>query len=173
MDIVKEILLISIPAILVLITAYLILKKSIDNDRERRRHEYMLQISRTITPIKLQAYERLTLLLERITIESLVMRILKQGMTSRELHSSLLETVRTEFDHNLSQQIYVSPQAWEVIKTAKTNTVKLINSSVGVISPKASGADLSKHLLESVMELDREPARVALDFLKNEAGRMM
>lgn len=173
MEIVKELLLVTIPAVLVLITAYLVLKKSIENDREKRRQEIILLNARTITPIRLQAYERLTLFLERITIESLVMRIYKQGMDSRQLHKELLNTIRAEYDHNLSQQVYVTPQAWEVLNTAKANTIKLLNTSIERIPPTASGADLSKYLLESVMELDREPARVAIDFLKKEVGSMM
>lgn len=173
METAKELLLVTIPALMVLITAWLVLKKSIENDRDRRRQEIILQNARTITPIRLQAYERLTLLLERITIESLIMRIYKQGMDSRQLHTSLLNTIRSEYDHNLSQQVYITPQAWEVIKTAKTNTIKFLNTSIEKIPPTASGADLSKYLLESVMELEKEPAQVAIEFLKKEAGSMM
>jgi len=173
MEIVKEILLVTLPALLVLITAWLILKKSIDNDRDRRRQEIVLQNTRTITPIRLQAYERLTLFLERISIESLVMRIYKQGMDSRQLHTELLSTIRSEYDHNLSQQIYVSPQVWEVLKTAKSNTIKLINTGVEKIPPTASGSDLSRFLLESVMELDREPTQVAIEMIKKEVAGIM
>ena len=173
MELLKEILLISIPSLIVFLTAYLLIKKSIENDRERRRQEIILQNSRTITPVRLQAYERLTLFLERMSVESLIMRTNKQGMDAKTLHSTLLSTIRSEYDHNLAQQIYVSPQAWEVIKSARSNTIKIINTVAEKIPPTATGSELSKNLLEAVMEMDQEPAKVALVFLKKEISTML
>lgn len=173
MEIVKDILLVTIPALLVLLTAYFLIRKTVENDREKRRHEIILQNSRTITPVRLQAYERLTLFLERISMESLIMRTHKQEMNAKKLQSALLSTIRSEYDHNLAQQIYVSPQAWEVIKSARSNTIKLINTVTEKIPPTASSSDLSRNLLETVMEMDQEPARVALDFLKKEISSML
>jgi hypothetical protein len=173
MEILKEVLFVTIPALLVLLTAYLLIRKTIENDREKRRHEIILQNSSTITPVRLQAYERLTLFLERISIESLIMRTHKHGMDAKKLQSAMLGTIRSEYDHNLAQQIYVTPQAWEVIKSARSNTIKLINTIAEMIPPTSSGSDLSKNLLEAVMEMDQEPARVALDFLKAEISRML
>ncbi|MEE4214606.1 MAG: hypothetical protein V2I34_06035 [Bacteroidales bacterium] len=173
MEIVKDILLVTIPALLVLLTAYFLIRKTVENDREKRRHEIILQNSRTITPVRLQAYERLTLFLERISMESLIMRTHKQEMNAKKLQSALLATIRSEYDHNLAQQIYVSPQAWEVIKSARSNTIKIINTVTEKIPPTASSSDLSRNLLETVMEMDQEPARVALDFLKKEISSML
>jgi hypothetical protein len=173
MELLKEILLVTIPALLVLLTAYLLIRKSIEEDRKKRRHEIILQNSRTITPVRLQAYERLTLFLERISMESLIMRTNKPGMDAKQLHSTLLSTIRSEYDHNLAQQIYVSPQAWEVIKSARSNTIKLINTISEQVPKTATGSDLSKNLLEAVMEMDQEPAKVALDFLKKEISTML
>ena len=173
MDIAKEIILVTVPALLVLIAAYFSIKQAFKNEQDKRRNELALANSKTITPIRLQAYERLTLFLERISIESLIMRTNKVKITSKELQSAMLATIRAEFDHNLSQQIYLSPQAWEVIKNARMNTIKLINTSAEKLPPKAGGTDLSKYLLEAVMEMDKEPTRVALDYLKSEVSRMM
>lgn len=173
MEIVKEILLVTLPALFVLLTAWIILRKTVESDRDKRRQEIILQNARTITPVRLQAYERLTLLLERISMESLVMRTYKPGMDSKQLHAELLNSIRSEYDHNLSQQIYITPAAWEVIKTAKTNTIRFINTSTEKIPPNASGADLSRFLLESVSELEKEPAQVAVDYLKKEVSSVM
>ena len=173
MEIAKDLLLVTIPALLVLLTAYLLIRKTIEDDREKRRHEIILQNSRTITPIRLQAYERLTLFLERISVESLIMRTHKKEMDAKSLQSALLSNIRAEFDHNLAQQIYLSPQAWEVIKSARTNTIKLINTVAEQLPPTAGSTDFSRNLLEAVMEIDQEPARVALDFLKKEISTMI
>jgi hypothetical protein len=173
METIKEILLVTIPALLVLITAWLLLSNMIRNDQDKRKQELILQNSRTVVPIKLQAYERIVLFLERISLESMLVRISSPGMTAGQLHSALLTTIRSEFEHNLSQQIYMSPQAWEVVRNARSNMIKIINSSFEKIPENASGMDMSKNLLESVMEMDKEPTRAAIDYIKGEIGRMI
>lgn len=173
METAKDIILVIVPALLVLIASYYAVRMGFKNEQDKRRNELALANSKTITPVRLQAYERLTLFLERISVESLIMRTNKPGMDTKALQSAMLATIRAEFDHNLSQQIYVSPQAWEVLKNAKTNTTKLINTSAEKLPPKASGSDFSKFLLESVMELDKEPTTIAIEFLKAEVSRMM
>jgi len=173
MENLADILKITIPALLVLLTAWLSLRYLLKNDQDRRRQELVLQGSRTVTPIKLQAYERIVLFLERISLESMLVRISSPGMSASQLHSALLTTIRSEFEHNLSQQIYMSPQAWEVVRNARSNMIKIINSESEKMPENASGMDLGKRLLESVMELDKEPTRVAIDYIKGEVGRMI
>ena len=173
METLSEILMITLPALLVLITALVLLRNLMKNDQDKRRQELILQNSRTVVPIKLQAYERIVLFLERISLESMLVRISTPGISASQLHSGLLSNVRSEFEHNLSQQIYMSPQAWEVVRNARSNTIKLINSEFEKIPENSSGMDFSKQLLSAVMELDREPTRVAIDFVKAEVARML
>jgi len=173
METVSEILKITLPALLVLITAWVLLRGLMKNDQDKRRQELILQNSRTVVPIKLQAYERIILFLERISLESMLVRISTPGITASQLHSGLLSGVRSEFEHNLSQQIYMSPQAWEVVRNARSNTIKLINSEYEKMPENASGMDFSKQLLSAIMELDKEPTRVAIDFVKTEVARMI
>jgi hypothetical protein len=173
METLADILKITIPALLVLITAWISLRYLIKNDEDKRRQELVLQGSRTVTPIKLQAYERIVLFLERISLESMLVRTISPGMSASQLHSVLLTTIRSEFEHNLSQQIYMSPQAWEVVRNARSNMIRIINSEFEKMPENASGMDLSKRLLESIMELDKEPTRAAIDYIKGEVGRMI
>ncbi len=173
MEAVTEILKITLPALLVTIMAWLVLKSMIKNERDRRRQELILQNSRSVVPIKLQAYERIILFLERISLESLLVRVSTPNMNAAQLHSGLLTSVRSEFEHNLSQQIYMSPQAWEVVRNARSGTIKLINSEYDKLPENATGMIFSKQLLTAVMDMDKEPTRVAIDFIKAEAGRML
>jgi hypothetical protein len=173
MDAVIEILKITIPALIVFFTAWILLKNMIRNDQERRRQEVILQNTRTVTPIKLQAYERIILFLERISLESLLMRVSSPDMTASQIQSALLTTIRSEFEHNLSQQIYMSPQAWEVVKNARSNTIKIINSEAEKIKGSAPGIEFSKQLLGTVMEMEKEPTRVAIDYIKNELALIL
>ncbi len=173
MEIVTDILKITIPALLVMLTAWIVMRNMIKNDQEKRRQESILQNSRTVTPIRLQAYERIVLFLERISLESLIVRVSSADMSAGQLHSAMLSAIRSEFEHNLSQQIYMSPQAWEVIRNARSNMIKIINSEVEKMPPNSSGMALSKQLLERIMELEKEPTRAAIDYLKGEIGRMI
>jgi len=173
MDILLDILLVTIPSLLVFLTAWLLLRNMIRNDQDKRRQELILQNSRTITPIRLQAYERVVLFLERISLESLLVRTNSPGMSAAQLHSALLNTIRSEFEHNLSQQIYMTQQAWEVVRNARSNTIKLINTEFEKAPETATGIEYSRQLLEKVMEMEKEPTRTAVEYIKNEVARMM
>jgi len=168
-----EIIKITIPPLIVFFTAYFLLRGLIRNDQDKRRQELILQNSRTIMPIKLQAYERIVLFLERISLESLLVRVSSPSMSASELHTTILSTIRNEFEHNLSQQIYISQQAWEVVKNARSNLIKIINTEAETLPPNAGSMVFSKRLLEKVMELDKEPTRVAIEFIKSEVSRMI
>ena len=154
-------------------TAWVLLRNMIQNDQDKRRQELILQNSRTVTPIKLQAFERIVLFLERISLESLLVRVSTPDMTATQLHTAMLNSIRSEFEHNLSQQIYMSQQAWEVVKNARSNMIKIINSEVEKLPSDSSGMVLSKKLLEKIMELEKEPTRVAIEYVKNEIARMI
>jgi hypothetical protein len=94
-------------------------------------------------------------------------------MSATQLQSALTATIRSEFEHNLSQQIYMSPQAWEIVRNARSNTIKIINSEAEKIKEDAPGIELSRQILSRVMELDQEPTRAAIDYIKGEVGRMI
>lgn len=173
MEAVAELVKITIPSLIVFFTAFFILKNMIRNDQEKRRQEIMLQNARIVTPIKLQAYERIVLYLERISMESLLVRVSTPEMSASQLQSSLLTAIRSEFEHNLSQQIYVSPQAWEVVKNARSNTIKIINSEAEKVKDNAPSIEFSMLLLNRVMEIEKEPTQVAIEFIKEEIGRMI
>ncbi len=139
MELFGDILKITIPALIVFFTAWVLLRNMIRNDQDKRRQELILQNSRTVTPIKLQAYERIVLFLERISLESLIVRVSSPDMSALQLHSALLNTIRSEFEHNLSQQIYMSQQAWEVVRNARSNMIKIINSEAEKMPADSSG----------------------------------
>ena len=168
-----EILKILLPALLVMITAWLVIRNMLRDDQDRRRQDLLLQTVKTITPVKLQAYERIVLFLERITPESLIMRTAKPEMTAQQLQSVLVSNIRSEYEHNLSQQIYMSHEAWEMVKNARGTVVRLVNSVASQLPPAATGEELSRMLLEEVMEMDAEPTKTAISYIKSELARIM
>jgi hypothetical protein len=173
MEMLFDILKITIPSVIVFLTAWVLLRNMIRNDQDKRRQELIMQNSRTVVPIRLQAYERIVLFLERTSLESLLVRTNTPGMSAAQLHAALLNAIRSEFEHNLSQQIYMSQQAWEVVKNARSNTIKIINTEFEKITNTPTALEFSKQLLERVMELEKEPTRTAIEYLKNEIARML
>ena len=94
-------------------------------------------------------------------------------MTAAQLNSAMLTNIWSEFEHNLSQQIYMSPKAWEVVRNARSNMIKIINTEFEKMPKEATGFDLSKKLLETIIELEKEPTRAAIDYVKDEVRRLI
>jgi hypothetical protein len=163
-----EILKYTLPALIVFLTAWFLIRKFLENDLKMKRADLMLKNEQYIIPIRLQAYERLVLFMERISPESILMRLNRQGMTSQELHSELLAAIRSEFEHNLSQQIYVSRESWEVIKNARSNLLNIINNAAKSIEPGSPSIKLSQTILETIIENENSPTDIAIDYIKKE-----
>ncbi len=163
-----EILKYTLPSLIVFLSAYFVLKTFLRNEKEKRLSQIKSESQKLITPIRLQAYERIVLFLERITAESLALRTQRQGMTVQQLRGQMIATIRAEFEHNLSQQLYVSPQAWKVVKTARESMTRLINTAADGIDPKAKAFELSKNLLELQVSITDPPIETAIAFLKTE-----
>ncbi|HSH53378.1 MAG TPA: hypothetical protein VK982_16745 [Bacteroidales bacterium] len=172
MTIIFEILKYILPAIIVLLASWLVLKQMIKNDQGRRNYEMISKNKQIVMPVRLQAYERLTLLLERISPESLLMRLNKPDMGAKQLQTEILNAIRSEFDHNVSQQIYISSQAWGLIKNAKSTIVQIVNSCYAKVKPNSSAFELSKMILEELMKQEKSPVSLALEYLKTEARKL-
>lgn len=168
MEIFLEILKISLPAVIVLITAVLVLKSVLKKDMEIRKTEIVLQNQKIITPIRLQAYERMLLFLERISPNNVIMRLQTPNMTIGELHREMVIIIRSEFEHNLSQQLYVSVEAWEKIKIAKEKTIQLLNLSLNELDPNDDAMIYSKLVFEKLIENPKSDLQDAIEFLKEE-----
>ena len=169
MNAIAEILKILIPAGAVFAAAYFLVKRFLDNDQKRREHELKRTAQATITPLKIQAYERIVIFLERINPHSLVIRVNKNGMTSRQLHQELISAVKSEYEHNLSQQIYISATSWELVKTAKEEVVKLVNISSSKVLPDSNSSELAMMILNIAAGVEKKlPSEIAIDYIKKE-----
>ncbi len=172
MELVLEILKYTLPALIVFLTAFLIIRAMIKNEEQKRNLEINLASQKTILPLRLQAYERITMFLERISPESLIIRANQPNMTAQQLQNELVNTIRAEFDHNLSQQVYISHEAWEMVKKARGSIIQLINAASEQIKPDASSITLSKKILEMIMEHKVTPIGTALGFIKKEVQQL-
>jgi Na+/H+ antiporter NhaC len=157
-----------IPLLVVFVFIYFILNNFLEENFKLRSLDLKLTNQQSITPIRLQAYERMIVFLERITPSNMVMRVHKSGMSSRLLHTELVKTIRSEFEHNIAQQIYMSNASWELVKSAKEEIIKVINASAHKVGDNSDGLELCKVLLEVTMNVEKLPTQIALDFLKKE-----
>ncbi len=163
-----ELLKYTLPALVVFATAYFLIRMMLNKEEKKMKLNVFLNNQKTITPIRLQAYERIVILMERIHPESLVMRENKADMTNQQLHQILLGMIRGEFEHNLSQQLYITPQAWMLIKAAKESLVQLVNAEALQLVPTDSSINLSKAIIESHMQDKNSAHAEAIAFLKAE-----
>lgn len=168
MDLALEIVKYTLPALIVFITAYVLIRAFIQGAEQRNMRDITESTQKTVLPIRLQAYERLALLLERISPESLILRVNKPDMTAKQLHAELLSSIRAEFEHNLSQQVYISNDAWEKIRTARGNVINLVNTAADQVKADATAITLSQKVFEQVVQLKSPPVQEALEFLKEE-----
>lgn len=168
-----DILEIVLPALLVLVTAYLVLNKLLANEEKRRNFEIRKNAVQVITPIRLRAYERLILVLERTSPNVLIVATIKPGMNAFELQTKLIETVRQEFGHNVSQQIYISNELWTAIRIAQESLIQLINGCSARVQATEDATILGQNIIEVYASGDSTPTDEAIGLLKNEIRNFM
>ncbi|MEQ8924838.1 MULTISPECIES: DUF7935 family protein [Fulvivirga] len=157
-----------IPAGLVLYAMYLIVKSFINAELDKKRLEVRGKSIETVMPNRLHAYERVCLFLERISPNNLIVRLNNGNYTAREFQQILLNEIREEYNHNVSQQLYMSEDAWELVKSAKEDLIVTINEAVSNLDEKATGVDLSKQIFEKTMQKEPDPIQHALLSVKRE-----
>lgn len=172
MDVLLQIALIVIPAGAVLLTTIFFLRKetakeirSVQIELKKQRQEFFL-------PTRVEAYQRAILLMERIHPNSLVMRLHNPGLPAKALQSEFLKAIREEYDHNVAQQLYISPQGWQMIKNSKEETIKIINIAGNQMQATSMGMDLSAKIFEVVAEIGQLPTEITVEYLKKEFQEM-
>lgn len=124
--------------------------------------------------LRLQAYERLILLVDRITLPNLISRVNQQGASAREMQMLLTHNIKEEFDYNITQQIYVSAEAWSAVKNLKEQNMLVVNQLASALPPHATGLDLNKLLLEYLMNDKKgQLHEVVSEVLSYEAKKLM
>lgn len=168
MEVVVEFGKLLIPAAVVLYAMYLVVKSFLDKEIQKQHLEIRGRSIETVLPNRLHAYERICLFLERMSPNNLVVRLNNGEYTARELQHILLNDIREEYNHNVSQQLYMSEEAWELVKSAKEDLIMTINECVNLLPENAKGIDLAKLIFEKTMEKDFDAIQYALKEVKNE-----
>ena len=168
MELVADLVKIILPAGLVLWAMYLTVSSFIKKDVVEKELAIKAEMTKMLLPIRLQAYERMALFLERISPNNLLIRLNGQTPNVVSFQQLMLSEIREEFSHNLSQQVYISDEAWTIVKNAMNETVALINLSARELAPELPAFELSKRIFEVIMEKNINPSDEALSIIKKE-----
>ena len=159
-----------IPALVTGVIAFLFFREHTDNENNRRNFILKESIQKESLPIRLQAYERLTLFLERISPQNLLKRVSPISQEVEDYKSLLIQTVEQEYEHNLSQQIYVSDPCWRIVSAAKNSTIQTI---VSFKNKDVSSANDIRPLLLDILLNNEVTAEMALNFLNEEVSILL
>lgn len=161
-----------LPALAAIVAVYIITKDNKQKEMtmltlqlKEQRQEYFLEP-------RVEAYQRVVLLLERITPHNLIMRLHNSQKPATVFQQELLSNIRTEFDHNVAQQLFIPIATWEYVKKSKEETIKIINTAAGQLDEEANSFDLSNKIFEIASQLEDFPTEIAIKILKEEFQRL-
>lgn len=162
-----------IAGLVIFFVAWRFIKTYADRVYELKIHELKQSAQEHIFPLRLQAYERLVLFLERINPAVMLLRLHVPGLSSLEMQNMILADIRAEYQHNISQQLYITNQAWAVVKKIKEDTISMVNIAAQSLPENASGIELSKTILNHLSSLENEnPYDVALIVIKRDIQQL-
>ncbi len=167
------VILVVLPALVVFGIVYFLMKAYFDNQLKLRMLENRDSNAKSARPLKLQAYERLMLFCERVSLENLLLRIQSSNMSARDLKAALVVAIQQEFEYNLSQQLYVSDKLWQIIKLAKNQLIEIITHVGTKVPPKASADEFSQQLVLFIESQKKDPIETAKSAVKKEAGLLL
>jgi len=159
-----------IPSIIVGVIAFYFFKTFVDHQKEMQYMELRKENRSEVLPLRLQAFERLVLFLERISPGQLLSRIKPVGENKFDYENLLIASIEQEFEHNLVQQVYVSQKCWEAIKASKNSTISLIRKTA--MSDKITSAQKLREVVLTELFERSSPSDTGIAFLKNEIRQL-
>ena len=166
-----ELLAYTLPALITGVVAYYFFELHTKNEEGRRRYLLNKEAQKNALPLRLQAFERMTLYLERINPTKLLIRITPISSNKNDYENYIISQIEQEFEHNLSQQIYMSNDCWTIIVTAKNATIQMIRKAN--MSERVDSADKLREVILSDLMDKQTPSNAALSFLKNEVNEFL
>lgn len=165
-----EILKYTIPGLIVFATAYMLLKAQYRKEEHIQLIKLKDDHHRVTLPVRLQAYERLTLFMERCDFSNLIPRVRQPEMDARDLQLAIITSIRAEYEHNLTQQLYVSGELWRKVVLSKEEIIKVVNLVGGTMPTDASGNVLSRALFQYVIDSEEGlPVQETIEYIRAEA----
>lgn len=170
-DNIIQLLFFLLPAVVVGVISFYFFQMHIKNEEKRRRFILRQENQKSSLPLRLQAYERMTLFLERISLGKLLTRVKPTSQNTEDYENLLTRTIDMEFEHNLSQQIYLSGECWNVIKTSKNATIGMIRKAAK--REEVNNADKLREILLTKLMDQSSPTDAGLDYIKREVRNLI
>ena len=151
---------------------YVVMSRFLETEHRKQLMILRKENNSVTTPLRLNAYERLVLFLERISMDKIVLRVSKPGMSAKKLKIDLIQTIQQEFEHNLTQQLYISNSTWETIVHVKDEYLKIIRISASQVKPDANAVELGQKIFELMVKIEQSPSQLAILTLKKEIKQL-
>lgn len=171
-NVISEIIVLAGSGIIIIAVAYSFIKTDLVRYLKSGKSGGRDYIKMELLPLRLQAHERLVLFIERINPANLFLRVHHSGITLADLHSAVLNEIRSEYQHNITQQLYVSPTTWDVVSKLKDDTIAMVNNAVKSLPAEAQGVDLSRKVLQHMAGMEKNPYDLTLNVIKNDIHQL-
>ncbi len=153
--------------------AFYLIKPYLDKQDTIQLLELKKNISSQTLPLRLQAYERMVLFIERVNPANMLIRLKAGDYTASELHALVVNEVRNEYQHNITQQIYVTLRAWGVIKQLKNDTLNIVSNAAKALPENASGMELARIILAHLSQLENDPYDIAVGLIRKDLDNIL
>ena len=167
-----EIVKFTLAGIGIVYVAFYLLKPYLDRAEKVQMVELKKTIANQTLPLRLQAYERIVLFIERVNPANMLIRLHGEASSAAELHALVVSELRSEYQHNISQQIYVTARTWTLVKRVKDDTLSVINNAVKALPENASALDLSKTVLAHLSHLQDNPYDIATNMIREDIEQL-
>ena len=148
--------------------AFYLIKPHLDKSEQIQLLEFKKSVANQTLPLRLQAYERVILFIERINPENMIIRLNAPEYTAADLHSIIITEIRNEYQHNITQQVYVSSRAWSIVKRVKNETVNIVSAAYQSLPENASALDLGRTILVQLGQMEDNPYEIGADLIRKE-----
>ena len=171
-QIITDVVVLGAGVFLALIAIYYVLKNDIQRFFNLKTIELNKESRAHILPLRLQAHERLIIFVDRINPVNLLVRLHQQGIGIGTLQAGILNEVRSEYQHNITQQLYVNSETWNVVRKLKDDSIAMINNAVQNIPAEANGIELSKAILQHMASINENPYDLTIELIKKDIQKL-
>lgn len=161
------------PSLLVFFTTWFLVRRFLQREATLKMLELKSLQQKEMMPLRLQAYERLSIYLERISPNVMLLNQYEPGMTVLEFQQRMLTMIRDEFEHNYAQQIYITGPLWNLIRNAKEEVARQVITAASSLDAEAPAYLLSKKIVDAMIDKDEHPTQRALTILKAEVAQLL
>ncbi|QKJ32719.1 hypothetical protein HQ865_24145 [Mucilaginibacter mali] len=163
-----EVVKFAVAGIAIVMVAFYLARPYLDSSQKLQLLDLKKATSAQTLPLRLQAYERVVLLIDRINPSNMLPRLNVSAYTAAELQSLIVTEVRNEFQHNVTQQLYISSRAWTLVKRIKDDTLNLCNGAMKTLPADASGLDLGRAILAHLSKMEHDPYDMAVGMIRTD-----